>query len=120
MKTPNQTEIKAAWDRFITWCVEQPIRSLPATPETTLKYLRQRVESNASLEDIAADAKAITTHHEAAKHTSPIYAPAIKAYRRELRKKLAVAEATAATADAQTTLQVAPGEKAAIFAMRVP
>lgn len=85
---------RAGWDQFVAWCDRHGMESLPARPETVVRFVTD-LASSAKPATIDARLAAISAAHRAAKYDSPTKAEAVRLARRGVRRKNGTAQTQA-------------------------
>lgn len=80
----------ANWKHFIAWCAEHSGCSLPAAPETILRYVVALVDTYA-VSTIERRLASISYYHKQARHRLPTKDPEVERTMRDIRRKKGVA-----------------------------
>ena len=77
------------WQLFAGWCASMGLISLPASPDTVVRYLEAHAGSSYGHETLRNTASVITKAHDVMGHPSPCKDQSVKETRKELRGSLA-------------------------------
>ena len=77
------------WRFFSGWCDESGLISLPASPDTVVRYLEAHAGTSYGHETLRNTASVITKAHDVMGHPSPCKDQSVKKARKELRGRLA-------------------------------
>ena len=77
------------WWLFSGWCASMGLISLPASPDTVVRYLEAHAGSRYGHETLRTTASVITKAHDVMGHPSPCKDQSVKKARKELRGSLA-------------------------------